>query len=415
MNYGKSRPAFCFTTSKHCMSIRNHILGSRLPRSGDDTYLYPSPEEFKPLLRHPQSPRWISDWIYSDAPQLHIHVVVFQDATLVTITHLHVLFDAMSRAAFIKAWAAAVGGRVQDIPRCIPMDQDPFAAVGNDKASARNYVYHEQLLSWPALILFFIRLLVELLWHWRAEEHTFRFPGRCVDRMRETTLSNLAPVTDKSIPAQAPFVSESDIILSWWARTIVKALNVSPYRNILIMNVVNVITLFADRIPSDTVCLGNAGSLANTMFTAAQAIDDEGLVNISSKLRQDLIKHRTLEQVDALVSIQKHSVAKIASWVVGGGNVLFLPCSNHHKGRYFEADFSAAFVEPVTGDESSNRGKPSFVNDAYYCSVYPTRNFLRVLGKDANGDWWLASNTRVSAWPVVQKELMALVEYREEC
>lgn len=414
MSYDASRPAFRLTTAEHSMSIASHILGSRLPRPGDDsTNFYPSPAEFAPLLRHPQSPRWLSDWVYSDIPQLHIHVVLFQDATLITITHLHTLFDAMARAAFIKAWAAAVGGRDQDISRCIPIDQDLFAAVGSEKAAAKNYVYYEHLLSLPAMILFFLRLLFEILWYWKDEEHTFRIPGRCVDRMRKATLASLAPVTDKSIPAQAPFVSESDIILSWWARTIAKALNVSPSRTMMILNVVNIANLFADRLPPATVFLGNTGSLANSMFTARQAIDDEGIAYVSSKLRQDLIKHRTLEQVDALVAIQKHSLSKVASSLVGGGNILFLPCSNHHKGRYFEADFSAALGQPEGQDGSHMRGRPFFVNDAYYCSGYPTRNFLRVLGKNANGDWWLACNARAGAWPVIQKELLALVQYSE--
>jgi len=398
------------------MSIASHVLGSRLPQPGDDsTNFYPSPAEFAPLLRHPQSPRWLSEWVYSDIPQLHIHVVVFQDATLITITHLHTLFDAMARAAFIKAWAAAVGGRDQDIPRCIPIDQDLFAAVGSEKTAAKNYVYYEHLLSLPAMILFFLRLLFDMLWHWKDEEHTFRIPGRCVDRMREATLASLALVTDKSIPAQVPFVSESDIILSWWTRTMAKALNVSPSRTIMIMNVVNIANLFADRIPSATVCLGNTGSFAHTIFTARQAVDDKGIAYVSSKLRQDLIKHRTLEQVDALVSIQRHSLSKVASSLIGGGNILFLPCSNHHKGRYFEADFSAALGRPESQDGSHIRGRPSFVNDAYYCSEYPTRNFLRVLGKNENGDWWLACNTRAGAWPIIQRELLALVEYKECC
>lgn len=102
--YDASRPAFRFTTAEHRMSIASHILGSRLPRPGDgSTHFYPCPAEFGPLLRHPQSHLWISDWIYSGIPQLHIHVVVFQDATLITITHLRTFFDAMARAAFIKA------------------------------------------------------------------------------------------------------------------------------------------------------------------------------------------------------------------------------------------------------------------------------------------------------------------------
>lgn len=418
VRYDASRPAFRFTTAEHRMSIASHILGSRLPRPGDgSTHFYPSPAEFAPLLRHPQSPLWISDWIYSDIPQLHIHVVVFQDATLITITHLHTSFDAMTRAAFIKAWAASVSGRDQDIPRCIPIDHDPFAGVGKEKASARNYVYYEHLFSWPAVITFLLRLLFDILWHWKEEEHTFRLPGRCVDRMREATLCSLAPVADKSTPGQAPFVSESDIILSWWTRTIVKTLNVAPYRPIMIMNIVNISALFADQIPSGAVCVGNTASMANTMLSAHEAVGDEGLAHVSSKLRQDIVTHRTREQVDALVSIQTHSLTTIMSSLIGGGNILFLPCSNHHKGRYFEADFSAALVRTLVQDESSHhiRGRPSFVNDGYHCERIPSRNFLRVLGKDANGDWWLASRTRAGAWTVIQKELLALVEYREEC
>lgn len=87
------------------------------------------------------------------------------------------------------------------------------------------------------------------------------------------------------------------------------------------------------------------------------AVDDEGLTYIASKARQDLIEHRTVEQVDALAAIQRQSFTKTPP-LVGDGNILFLACSNYHKARYFEADFSAALVQPVPPGKSSHiRGK----------------------------------------------------------
>lgn len=75
-----------------------------MPKAGQQqAFRVPSSAEFGPLVRSADSPRTLADWIYSDRPQLHIHVVRFQDATLVTQTYLHTLMDAVGRSALLKA------------------------------------------------------------------------------------------------------------------------------------------------------------------------------------------------------------------------------------------------------------------------------------------------------------------------
>lgn len=68
------------------------------------------------LLYKPDSPRKFEDWIYTDRPQLDLHVLTFRDATLVKLVWLHTLMDALARASLLKAWTAVLRGREDEVP-----------------------------------------------------------------------------------------------------------------------------------------------------------------------------------------------------------------------------------------------------------------------------------------------------------
>jgi hypothetical protein len=83
------------TNAQHKTSIADHPLGARIPHATGAPAIFPSPNELSPLLRSANAPKHIDDWIYSDRPQLSIHVITFSDATIITITWLHTLADVM--------------------------------------------------------------------------------------------------------------------------------------------------------------------------------------------------------------------------------------------------------------------------------------------------------------------------------
>ncbi|CAI7649715.1 unnamed protein product [Penicillium glandicola] len=409
-HYDETRPAFIFTTTTYDMSINDHPLGSQLPEARQDqSFLSPPSDFFTPIVCHPDSPQELADWIYTDRPQLHIHAALFQDTTLLTISYLHTFVDAISRTKFFEAWIAVLRGREEEVPAFVPYDHDPLHTLGKE-APRQSYSNHGRLLSGLSLLLFGIRYMFEILWFQKLEEHPIRLPGRCVDRMRENVLRELAVAAPSG--EKKPFVSEGDVVVAWWVRTMIKALNPAPDRTIMVMNVFNVWNLFPEWFPHGAAGLiGNSFFYSYTLLVASKVLQDINLKYVASTNREALVEHRTKQQVEAMTAIQRRNFMRAAP-VVGDSNLLFMAATNQHKARYFETDWSAAVIAP--GVPLSARphalGRPSYINDIEYCRGYPTRNIVRIIGKDAAGDYHLLFKARAAAWPVIHQELMDLIK-----
>ncbi|KAJ5965041.1 uncharacterized protein N7479_004917 [Penicillium vulpinum] len=392
------------------MRIDDHPLGSQLPKIGQDqSLLSPSSNFFAPIVCHPDGPRELADWIYTDRPQLHIHAALFQDTTLLTISYIHTFIDAISRANFFHAWIAVLRGQEEEVPAFVPYDQDLLYTLGKD-TPRQSYSNFGRVLSGLSLVIFGLRYMFEILWFPKLEEHPIRLPGRCVDRMRKNALQELAATAPRG--AEKPFVSEGDVVVAWWVRTMIKALKPSPDRTIMVMNVFNVWNLFPEWFPNGTAGLiGNSFFYSYTLLVARNVLQDINLKYVASTNRKALMEHRTKQQVEAMTAIQRGNFMRAAP-LVGDSKLLFMASTNHHKARYFETDWSTAVIAP--GVPLSERphalGRPSYINDIEYCRGYPSRNILRVIGKDAAGDWHLLFKARAGAWPVIHQELMELIE-----
>ncbi|KAJ5229060.1 hypothetical protein N7489_009768 [Penicillium chrysogenum] len=408
--YDETRPAFIFTTTTYGININDHPLGSQLPKAGQDqSFLSPSSDFFTSIVCRPDSPRELADWIYTDRPQLDIHAALFQDATLLTISYLHTFSDAISRTNLFEAWIAVLRGHEEEVPAFVPYDHDPLYTLGKE-APRQSYRNLGRLLSGLSLVIFGLRYMFEILWFPKLEEHPIRLPGRCVDQMRKTVLQELAITASRG--TRKPFVSEGDVVVAWWVRTMIKALKPAPDRTIMVMNVFNVWNLFPEWFPHGAAGLvGNSFFYSYTLLVASKVLQDTDLKYVASTNRTALMEHRTKQQVAAMTAIQRENFMKAAP-VVGDSKLLFMAATNQHKARYFETDWSAAVIAP--GVPLSGRphalGRPSYVNDIEYCRGYPTRNIVRIIGKDAGGDWHLLFKARAGAWRVIHQELIDLIE-----
>ncbi|KAJ5652786.1 LysR family regulatory protein [Penicillium longicatenatum] len=389
--YDKSRPPFIFTSARYDMSINEHPLGTKLPKCGQDqSVLSPSPAEFAPLILGPDTPVELGDWIYTDLPQMVYHVVVFKDATLLTFSSLHTFVDAIGKSSIFKAWIAVMEGREEDIPPFFSFEHDPTEDLGVDY-TGENYSNFGCLVSGISLVLFGIRYMIGTFWYGKTEDHALRIPKKFVEKMREHALLEMAtPGT-----TEKPFVSEGDIVIAWWVRTMVAALKPSAKRAVTLMNVFNVWKLFPERYPA-----GGAGVVANSFFYSNQSRSSYGTSNQSTSRSHDFDSKKNPFQ---------------AAPIVGASDQLFLACSNQHMAKYYELDFSVAVLS--VGVPLDNRphalGRPSFISNIENIRKYPTQNVTRITGKDAAGDWWMIFKSRSGAWPEIHRQLMAIYETDE--
>lgn len=394
------------THIQHDMSISDHQIASKLPRTADRPTIFPSPDVFSPLVRSADAPQKLDDWIYSDRPQLSIHTVSFNDATILTVTWPHTLADVMGIAIFLNAWTALLRGDPKAVPKLQDFRSNPLTLLGQRTPPVK-YMHFGHVLGRKSRLYFAGLYILDRLRYRREERHTICLPASCLQDLCRKALDELStPIfrEGKSIP----FVSESDVLLAWWVRTLYGALGLRTNKIILVCNVLNLRTSLHENFMSvDSVYMGNALSMSPTFLEGRQILD-EPVGQIALRIRRSLSKQRTMEQVEAMAALQLQAIEKTGyPALVGDPQMLILPCSNWHKARLFDMDFSAAVVPDSSqpnAQRSLNVGKPSYVNGIHY-SPNSLRNVLSVMGKDAAGNWWLTGVLRTDAWTHVREQL----------
>lgn len=140
-HYSTSRPAVAFSQESHTCEISKHPLGQHLPTGGPSTstsqtdspstpYVAYAPHDFLDLMRRPYYPQILEEYLDSDSPQIGLHVVSFNDATLVTFAWLHVLSDIMGVKELFTAWIAVLEGRGQDVKPVNDIISDKLSSLG---------------------------------------------------------------------------------------------------------------------------------------------------------------------------------------------------------------------------------------------------------------------------------------------
>jgi hypothetical protein len=409
--YDENRPGFTYTSVTYDINIDDHPVASRLPKAVHAPSLLGCPAEFRPFIRSPETPSVLEEWLYSDLPQLSIHIITFKDATLLTITFLHTLMDAMGLASLFQGWTAVLRGQEDQVPPFVGFEHDPLVTL-SEVTPPKPYLLAHKLLKGVSFVMFVFRYLFDLVWYRKDEERIIFLPEKYLQRMRDNAIERLAL---QSSADEKPFISESDVILSWWSRVVLKALEPASNRTIAIMNIFDCRPILAElgHVPS-----AGAGLIANAVFPtytflSARQILEEPLGFIASRIRQSLKQQRTNEQLHALAVIQKTTLEKAGHPAVfGDSSLLMIVFSNWGKARFFQVDFSAAVI--ASGIPLSQRanqlGRPSYINLTGHKNGFSTRNTGPVIGKDAAGNWWLSYTLRSGAWVKVQQQLKLMSE-----
>ncbi|KAE8414441.1 hypothetical protein BDV36DRAFT_311814 [Aspergillus pseudocaelatus] len=405
--YDAKRPGTEFTVAGYSMGIDNHPLGAKFPQASSQPALVGCPTELMPLCLGPHSPRQIEDWLYSDRPQLAIHVVSFDDATLMTVTWIHTLADVMGLAGFFKAWTAVMSGREEEVPEFQGIGETPFQQL-SEGTSGEPYANDKFLVQGRGLLCFALWYIFERIWYPREKERIMCIPGRFVEQMRADSLDELKQQNKEE---GAPFLSESDVLLAWWTQAQTRALD--PFRNRM-TTVLNVFDVRGIALPESTInntaFVTNAAQGSYTFLLAEQIIKHPVSV-LASQIRRSLVQHRTKPQVEAFYARYKtHSENILDTPLYGASNGLTLGCSNWNRARLFDMDFSAAVITKETRgtDCTHGHGRPSYINPVLLAPGLSSRNIGRIVGKDASGNWWLACSLRTGTWPAIEEDLKAL-------
>lgn len=378
---------------------------------------------FNAITIHENTPRKIDDYLSADIPQLAIHVVTFTDTTLITVTFLHTVFDAMGLRYFLQAWINVLSGAEDTIPPFLGFDEDTIEMKTED-VPPEQHVLSKTLFSRFQLGLFVFTSWWESYWHPEVHDRILSIPHSFVQRMREKALQELkaqSPATSSS-SSEDIFISDGDVLLTLLSKTLITALNPSPSTPVLISNVFDIRAVLGIADTNAGVYTSNATMNACTPLDAA-TLTQNPISNIALRLRRSLDKQRAPGQVHAMTALRKKVLAETGYLpLVGVPGQISVLCTNWQRARFFELDFSAARTDNLDedagkeedGDETgvgAGPCRPTYINTAGPAPLGPNvmRNMVCVTGRDGVGNWLLQVLARASAWSRIEEVIRELV------
>ncbi|KAI0539496.1 hypothetical protein GGR58DRAFT_234925 [Xylaria digitata] len=406
--FDEKRRAFGFSHVKYDVEIGKHPLASRLPRASSRPAVLGDPEAFKSLMRREDGPKCIDDYIYRDEPQLSMHIVSFEDATLVTLSWPHTFLDAMGRRELIQAWIAVLEGRNGDVKPLLGVYDDPLKDFG--LGPQQPYMFaHRALTGWNKAV-FILRFILEMVWYPKEESRIVCLPAAHVQKLRADTMADLE--AQHKGEGKKPFVSDGDLVSGWITRLVVQQLEPpNSTRKIQIMNAFGLRSLLTnDLLPSDSAYVANAVTGVWALVPAKDILT-KPLSFVATEIRRSIAEQGERGQVESRRAIDRASFAKTGQpGLFGDRGMRMIIISNWTKGRFFENDFSAAVVKPGIAEDSSERsskvGRPSYIQTAGYSdSAFPLRNAFPVIGKDHAGNYWLSGTLRKGIWSRIEEIL----------
>ncbi|KAI1505901.1 hypothetical protein F5X99DRAFT_427788 [Biscogniauxia marginata] len=430
-----TRPAIAYSHVRYDVSIGEHPLASRLPRaeslSGRPAVVC-NPDDFIELMRRPDGPTSLDDYLYGDEPQLGLHVVSFADATLVSLNWPHTLLDGMGRRALFEAWTAVLEGREDEVLPFYGFDHDPLADLGTkQEPDAEPFRMAKYLMSSWQMMLYGVRYLWEIKVWRREEEVRIVFTKSLFEETRAEFLNGDGDGDgdDGSTPdgqenGKPGFLSEGDILSAYVSRLATQPLRASP-RTVCVANAYGL--RGALPFPRDRAYVANAVWGVSALLRARD-VAARPLCATAAAVRRSIAEQGTRAQLEARAAYLR---ARGGGGGGGGGDgdgmsgmpdlygdagMTLVTFSNWTKGRFFETDFSAAIVEQGGsggggdgGKKPSNykRGCPSYIQPSGFVQNLSMRNSFPIIGKDAVGNYWWAGTLRKGLWAGIEETLRA--------
>jgi hypothetical protein len=423
-HYTASRPPFNYTHNTHPMPISQHPLGAQIPVTNGKLQIFDHNGHFRVLTGQESNTVLLEDWIYADKAQLGLHIASFDDATIVTITWLHTLLDAMGRSALLRAWMAVLEGREEDVPDFVGFNTDPLADLGKAETTAtkEEFVLKDKKLSGLGMLRFIFNYLWELYWYPVEEGRMVCMPASHFSEIKAQAFADLQSLdpalitftnntTTTSNEKPKPFLSDGDILTAWTTRLLVTSnpslTSSAPTRLISTMNIFGLRDLLRTPAAGYPALLPpvqkgsyihNCASSIYSHFTVHEYLTLP-LGHIAARIRSDLVKQGTRAQVEAQARLLRQTGNE--HLLYGSGDMKLTIMTNWAKAKLYEVEFSAAIVkESRLGKEDKARGKPRYIHVFATCPKgFTLRGSANCIGRDAEGNWWLGCLIRKELVP----------------
>jgi hypothetical protein len=198
-------------------AVEDHPTASHIPRPPRDGQpaIVGDPDDLSELVHGPEVPKRLDDYIYTDRPQLGLHVVSFKNATVVVLHWIHLACDATAKRSVLDAWTLMLQGREDEIPE--PLAADNYILENVGKNPAKPHVLADRRVTTPGLVSWAFQNAYGLVI--RPKEHRMVcVPAAYLAKLREKALAELASQAANAGQEAGPFLSEGDVLVAWTTR-----------------------------------------------------------------------------------------------------------------------------------------------------------------------------------------------------
>ncbi|KAK0634200.1 hypothetical protein B0T14DRAFT_508540 [Immersiella caudata] len=409
--FSAERRAVSYSRQSHDVNIKDHPLAKRLPEATDGPSVQAGPGEFQCFAVPDGAPSTLDDFLYSDVPQLSLHITSFNDATLVGLSWPHTLMDVMGQQALLRSWSLVLAGREDEVPLVLGARDDAICAAADapvEEGEKEPFRLGEKQLKGLAMLRFGLKFGSDLLWNQVVETRSIFLPKKAVEELRRRAQEDLSVFHRGK---EVPFVSEGDVLTAWATRTL--ASSVPQPRPLTVLHALNarfrLSSLLAQQ--NNGVYIQNMAVAACTFLSHETAIGPLGPIALEN--RRHLSEQSTEGQVLACLRElrQQAKTTSDPSIVCGEPDAVLVPFTNWTRADIFKTvDFSPAVVR--AGDTSPNRTNPRgtvvFHHAGNMRQGPEVRNVFVILGKDHDGNCWMTGILLPRTWARIEEGLKEL-------
>ncbi|KAF7556434.1 hypothetical protein G7Z17_g1400 [Cylindrodendrum hubeiense] len=406
------RPAVRFTHRAFDVTIDEHSVGRQLPKpTGDNPSVQSDLSPFRIFTARENAPTKLDDLLYSDEPQLSLHITTFKDATLVSLLWPHTMTGALGRAELITAWGLVLAGRKDEVPELRGAREDVLDGVGTSSdPDPEPFILEPNRLKGFDLLRFGFNFVWELIFGPKMTTQMMYLPSVFVSQLRQLAIDDLKAISGEVDP---PFISEGDVLSAWATRMVAKTR--AKNRPIIVIGAVDIRSRLKTAFQSGGTYIQNLAFGTFTLFKAREA-SDISLGEVAYKFRRDILEQITEPQIKTLMRGMRASGSGAPPQMYGETNSLLVVVSNWTKANFFNIiDFSPAVVKsfPVDG-QKHQPGKIVYQHSHLMVTSPMARNLLNVLGKDSQGNYWATGTFSADWWVKLEEEIKAILSKRKD-
>lgn len=377
-----------FSKVHHDMSMGDHPVASKMHQGTSHPSAQPGVEQFRSLTGPNGRPTSFQDYLSRYLPQIFLHIVTFNDGTLMSLTWPHTMSDISGWGHIFKAWSDVLGGkRYNAIPHLAGFDTDVLEYFGKTRLAERSLMEptERKFISKVGTLARSIEHAVQTP---HMESRLLCLPRETLGMLEERTTYDMIMNKD---------VSEMDVIKEYLA-SIACAHMESSDRNVCIHGSLDLRRHYPTLAAKPGVYIQNA-TLPYVAVDPIKTLTGESFGKTAIAIRRAYELQRPVQQLIATAKLLRTSNAHEKLPTLGdrdGHHIYFVEWADT---RFYAAiDFRPAVVrspkEATTGNAPQRKGvgRPSyFHSDVLSKSAFHYKDVFNLYGRDNEGNYWVGA------------------------